>query len=694
METKRNYIFSCIREGLLNISPIILIGAIALLICSFPVTGYQVFINSFAGGLLYKIFNGIYEVTFGVLSLYLTISISIRYSGKSAYRNGNYAGTILASVCVFFILTDAIHAENVQSLGVNGVFTAMVSGLGGSALFVAASRRHQKRMKIDFLGADASFSNAFRQVAPLVETVGLIYLLNMVLTLVSDYSCFQNLYVSSLTSLFSSMGRNAFSGFVYITMVHVLWIFGIHGSNVFQYCADNIFQPAVYENMQMLQNGQVPDQIFSKGFFDISSLMGGSGTSLCLVIALLLFSKRKYNKELATLSIFPGLFNINEPLLFGLPIVLNPILAIPFLMTPLFGFITSSLSMYLGWVPVVVRDVEWTTPIFLSGYLATGSYKGALLQLFNLICGIMIYKPFVQIMDKKQYQNKDLKMHRLVDVLKESENTRIPIRLMQRTDDLGELAKYLGEELDLSIVGEEPIIFYQPQFNEKGICIGVEGLYRWNHEKYGMIYPPLVFQLALEMDVLLKLEENIFKKVIADCSELLDILGEDAKISVNVTGHTVQRKEYGDFLENMAHLYPQYVGNIMIEITEQASIKMDDTFTKKLNRIKKLGFKLAIDDFTMGNTSIQYLQTNAFSMIKLDGALIKDIITNTTSQGITESLAKLSQEFGLMILAEYVEKEEQRKVLEELGCNLYQGTLYSNALALTDLKEFVCKHGE
>ncbi len=684
-------IFPSVREGLLNIAPILLIGAIALLLHTLPIDMYQDFIGSFAGGFLYQMFHWIYQITFGLLSLFLTVSIAIRFCGKTNYKSVNYIGTIFSAVCVFFVMTEAMLPENIVSLGVNGVFTAIVSGLLGPSLFITACKRKRKFLLKESFGIDASFSNAFRMIEPLVETCLLVVIFNKLLELLTGFSCFQNMYLYALKQLFDAMGRNVFSGFFYIIMVHILWLFGIHGSNIFQSVFDNTFQPAVEENMAVLKMGGVPDQIYCKGFFDISSLLGGSGTTLCLIIAILLFSKRKYHRQLATLSILPGMFNINEPLLFGIPIVLNPILAIPFLLTPVFCFITSSLAMYFGWVPVVVRNVEWTTPIFLSGFMATGSVQGVLLQIFNLFCGILIYKPFVELMDNSQYRDKDKKMHRLVEILKESEISRVPVRLMQRTDEVGSLAKCLGEELDVMIDLGEPAIFYQPQFNEKGKCIGAEGLYRWDHDYYGLIYPPVVFQLAQEMGRLIALEEKIFQKVVFDCDELLRILGQDAKISVNVTGYTVQTEEYVQLLEKTAKAYPEYTKHIMIEITEQANIKLGEEFTRKLNRIKALGYRLAIDDFSMGNTSIQYLQTNAFSMIKLDGALTRDIITNTTSQGITESLAKLSQEFGLMILAEFVEEEDQRKILEKLGCNLYQGALYSRAISVKELEEFINK---
>lgn len=122
----------------------------------------------------------------------------------------------------------------------------------------------------------------------------------------------------------------------------------------------------------------------------------------------------------------------------------------------------------------------------------------------------------------------------------------------------------------------------------------------------------------------------------------------------------------------------------MLEITEQASLQIDTELIERLSRIKKMGYRFAIDDFSMGNTSVKYLKSSVFDMIKLDGSLTRDIMTNDRSRGIVKTLAKMAEEFNLQILAEYVETEEQKQMLENMGCYLYQGYLYSPAIPLEE----------
>ena len=154
--------------------------------------------------------------------------------------------------------------------------------------------------------------------------------------------------------------------------------------------------------------------------------------------------------------------------------------------------------------------------------------------------------------------------------------------------------------------------------------------------------------------------------------------------SVNVTGTTIQTEEFETFLKGLTEEYPQYTKNICIEITEQTALKFNNILTERLNRIHAMGYSLAIDDFSMGSTSIKYLQTSVFGLVKLDGALSRDVLTNPRSREIISSITGLTNNFGISVLAEYVENEKQRKALEEIDCHLYQGYLYSPAVPVDE----------
>ncbi|MGL4383455.1 MAG: PTS transporter subunit EIIC, partial [Bacilli bacterium] len=150
------------------------------------------------------------------------------------------------------------------------------------------------------------------------------------------------------------------------------------------------------ENIIAVATGGQPTNIITKVFFDIYVFIGGSGATLGLIIAILLISRRQEYRVAAKIGLSPGLFQINEPVIFGVPIVLNPILLIPFLLTPLVLTTVAYFSTAIGFAGYTQVVIPWTTPPILSAFLATGGSIGATITaLINLALSIIIYLPFV-----------------------------------------------------------------------------------------------------------------------------------------------------------------------------------------------------------------------------------------------------------------------------------------------------------
>lgn len=682
----QNRLLKAIRESMIMIVPVILIGAAALVLRFFPLKAYQGFIHNFAGGNIDRFFEMVNNATFGIMSLYMVVSLSVSYLNKVVEREGNYHGAVFSSLLAFGT-SSGLFSENPDigsALGVKGLFTAMLCAVVASALYCKVQKYVRANVRVYTNGTDDIYYNMIGHILPILTVGVVVALFNMILQLAFGVGSFQELYIHAIESLFAGMQRNTGSAVLYVFLVHFLWFFGIHGGNVLDAVGCNVFEPCLEINAEVLAAGGVPTEIFSKSFFDVFILMGGCGSTLCLVIAILIFEKRRSMRRLAKFAALPSLFNMNELVLFGVPIACNPIMLIPFFLTPLACLFVSTVAMKTGLVPVVSHTVEWTTPILLGGYYATGSVAGAVLQAVNLCVGVLIYKPFIHIMEQQDERDSKEKIKKLVEILRESEETRIPVKLLKLGGDAGTVAKMLSDDLELKLKKKDPDMFYQPQYDYENRCIGAEALLRWNHSIYGMIYPPLIIRLMEEIDVLTEAEEIILEKVLKDMDQIKKYYGENIKISVNITGTTIQKDHYEKFLDSMKEKYPQHIKNIMLEMTEQASLQIDQEFIDRLTRIKKKGYRLAIDDFSMGNTSVKYLQSNVFDMIKLDGSLTKDIGRNERSRSIVKNLANLAREFNIDILAEYVETEQQKELLKEHGCLFYQGYLYSPAVPIDE----------
>lgn len=686
------HLIQAIKGSLVMMVPVIMVGAFAIVLRSLPVAVYQDWLHSFADGAMDKLLEFVNQATFGILSLYMVVSLSICYASKVHELSGNFMGVVFSSLVSFCIASDTF-GENTQIsdvLGTNGLFTAIVTTLFATSMYFWLNKKIKVNIRIYTSGTDEMYFHMIRYILPIM-IIGIVSaLFNLLIYYLFGVRSFQQLYITALNSLFGWAGRSFGTTLLYVFMVHFLWFFGIHGGNVMNTVGTDILEPGLDVNAAALAAGNVPTEIYSKSFVDVFVIMGGCGSTMCLLIAILLFEKKRGMRKLARFATIPSLFNINELLLFGVPLVYNPIMLIPFFLTPIVNLIISTAAMKLGLVPVLTHSVEWTTPVILGGYYATGSVAGAILQVVNLSVGVMIYRPFVLLMRRENMKNSRARMNKLIEILQESEDTRVPVTLIEQEGDAGVVAKFLSDDLEEEVKTGKPQMYFQPQYNSDNQCIGAEALLRWNNPVYGMVYPPLVIKLLEETQLLTQAETGILKTVLEDMEQIRDVYGEHVKISVNVTGDTIQLDEYEAFLGEMTAVYPEYISNIMLEITEQASFQIDEEFTERLTRIKDMGYRLAIDDFSMGNTSVKYLRSNVFDMIKLDGSLIRDIETNDRSRGIVKNMVNMAKEFNIDILAEFVETEEQRALLEKLDCHLYQGYLYSPAVPLETFLEKGC----
>ncbi len=672
-----------IRGGLVSLIPVLLIGAISLTIKEFPIDAYSEFIRSFAGGLIYSLLDAVYGVTFGLLSVYMCMSVAYHYDSERTGTAGSKLACPIVSVATFVIFT-GLGSLNMDTLGPKGMFISILATLSSSALYSFLSIRiKHKRLMTD--GSDAHLNRALETLLPMTLTVAAFALFNGILLLISKGKNIHDLFLISMEKLFSLMGDGFFAGLLFVLLTGILWFFGIHGSDVLEGVSEKIFIPKIDINMELVASGAEASEILTKQFFDLFVLMGGCGSAMCLLIALLIFSKRKSNKNLAGMAALPMVFNINEIMVFGLPIIYNPIMLIPFLLVPVVCYLTSYGALALGIVPMTIAKVEWTTPVILGGFLGTGSVMGSLLQIFNLALGVLIYRPFVKRYDAERIESAKRDYDALVELLKKSEQSREPVVLTELPGAVGAFAKSLALDIEDAIASDELKLYYQPQYDINGKCIGAEALLRYEDSTLGMIYPPLIIELAKEHKMLYRLEEYIFKRAFSD-SEVFVKEHESIKISVNISGNSIQSPEFERLLIELAESH-SFKNPVCIEVTEQTAIEFNKELSERISNLRSCGYTLAIDDFSAGSTSLQYLQENGFDLVKLDGSIVQNCIENPRCKEIASSIVELSHNLGFMVLAEYVSTAQIRDCMAEIGCTMYQGWLFSPAVDFEKIKE-------
>lgn len=672
-----------VRNGLMMLIPVLTVGSLALILRSLPVGAYQRFITGFAEGFLYNMFSFVYNATFGMLSVYMVVCLAYN---TAAHKNGRYAlGAVCAGLSAFLIsvgfLTESFELSSFSAVG---MFTAIICGTAAPALYIHI-RRHLKQTRVFFDGSEPLFNRSISTIIPLALVCLLFALLNTVIDTVFHVSNFWQLFANAVNKLFSAVGLNFFGGLLYILLSSVMWFFGIHGSDVLESVNTHLFEPAMAANIAAAAAGSPPSELFTKTFFDVFVLMGGCGSALSLLLALLIFGRRKSNRSLAKMAAFPMLFNINELMVFGLPIIYNPVMFIPFIAAPLACFLISGAAMYLGWVPLTTVPVEWTTPIILGGYQSTNSVAGSVLQLFNLAVGVLIYAPFVRRLDRSKEEENKKNISLLIEKHKENEAQNREAPLTDEGGIIGAIAKQLVNDLRAAIDSGQLYMYYQPQNNAGGGCVGIEALLRWKHPAFGPIYPPLIIKLADEGGFLEELERYVFIRVREDMIKYLITV----RVSINVTSRSLRKDEFIRFLTEE---FPDATAGgapVCIEITEQSELVTDSAMTETLEGLRRYGFKLAIDDFSMGFTSLKYLQECRFDEVKLDGSLVRDMTVSKNTRNIISSIVYLSESLGFSVLAEFVETSEQQKQLEAIGCREYQGYLFSRPLPPEELTAYI-----
>ncbi|MCI6244169.1 MAG: EAL domain-containing protein [Agathobacter sp.] len=670
-----------LRRALGMMIPLILTGGMALALRNLPIPLFQAMIETGSLHWLYDILTLIYEGTFGLFSVVLVVTISLSYAMELNVAVDYMVMYVIVALSAFGAQVNiGTDYFDIKSLGSVGCFSAILVAYLSCMAYSALRKIRWLILENFTAGMGGICLPAFQTFFPLLIICSSSAVINRIICMAFHVHGSYELINVFLLTVFKGVAKGGgFTlGLLYTVFVHLLWFFGLHGSHILEPVAQN----------DMICNGV---DILSKSFYDVFVSMGGSGTTVCVIIALLMLYRRERSGKLAGLATVTGLFNINEILTFGLPIILNPILFVPFILTPVACYCISYGATAMGLVPVVTHEVVWTAPVLVGGYLATGSIRGTLLQLFCIGVGVLIYIPFLRANQKMETIRAKEQVRILIKELQSKEENIEHPMFLTRGDHIGTTSRLLLHDLKHAVKNRKLHILYQPQVRADGSCIGAEALLRWNHPLYGMIYPPLIIYLAEEGKILPDLEKLIIDEVVAGIARTKENYSGEFKISVNFTAHSLlwDCENYIEQELERNHVEPD---KLWIEITEQDILIKTDLIMKKLNQLKENGHRLLIDDFGMGHTSLLYLQSEIFSVVKLDGSLTRPLLTSETNQKIVSSIVELGNELNVDVIAEYVETREQQKLLEKLGCTCYQGYLYSKPIPLDEFIQYIRKN--
>ena len=349
-----------------------------------------------------NIFSPVLRGSADILAIFIVFLVA-RNLAKTLKADDLLTG--LTAVSVYFIVyPDYVGVDNVNHLttkflGSQGLFVAIIVGLVVGELMSVLSKSEKLEIKMPEQVPPA-VARSFKVLIPIILITLSFSIINFLIKKVAPGGLHEWVY-TVLQSPLTKLGQNVGSVIVLAFICQILWAMGIHGPNTIAAVRDTMFAEAVNSNvLYAAQHGTAwgaPFPVTFNGLFDAFGAYGGSGATLGLVIALILFSKAKDQKSIAKLSLAPGIFNINEMVIFGLPIILNPIYIIPFVLAPIVNIIIGySATCIFKIIPPVAYGVPWTTPGPLIPFLGTGGNVLALLiGVLCLAVSVLIYAPFV-----------------------------------------------------------------------------------------------------------------------------------------------------------------------------------------------------------------------------------------------------------------------------------------------------------
>ncbi|NRT88752.1 PTS sugar transporter subunit IIC [Clostridium beijerinckii] len=403
-----------LKDGILYTLPLTLVGSIFLLLAQLPYQPLNDWLAVTLGAGWTDPLWKAYGATFNIIALMGTIGIAYTYAKNEGYEPLS-AGVI--SFVVFVLTTSSSvitkSGETVGDViptawcGGKGMVTAIIIGLIVGAVYSWFMKRNIT-IKMP-AGVPQGVANSFAALIPgaviIVGATVLYSVFNWGLhtTLIEwIYKVIQ----TPLQGMTDSIGGVLFMGFA----IPFLWWFGVHGSTIVSGVMSSVLTSNTLDNAAIVTSGKELTiangaHIVTQQFLDQFMTVTGAGMTIGLVAAMLAFSKSAQCKQLGKLAIVPAIFNINEPVTFGTPIVMNPFMALPFIITPMLSGIILYFAIATGIVPPFGGVmVPWTTPPVISGLLV-GGVRTAILQFLVLVMSFFIYLPFFKKLDNINYKN-------------------------------------------------------------------------------------------------------------------------------------------------------------------------------------------------------------------------------------------------------------------------------------------------
>ncbi|MBI6550282.1 PTS sugar transporter subunit IIC [Xenorhabdus lircayensis] len=389
-----------IRDGFISAMPFLIIGSIMLIVAN-PPFGAQTS-SSFGQAWLafakthWTTITMPFFMTMGLMSVF--VSIGTAYSLAKSYGLDGLTSALLSLMA--FLLAAAPQVENkmpLDFLGGAGVFTALICAIWSVEL-IRLLKKYNISIRMPSQVPPA-IARSFELLYPVIGILLTVYPISLLLQ--SEFNLLLPAAVMQVFQPLIAVGDTLPAIMLVVLIANLLWFAGIHGDNIVTGLLNPIFMANIAANAALMTQGMTTTQILTAPYWSFYVCIGGSGSTLVLAF-LYLRSRSIHLKTIGKLSVVPAMFNINEPLLFGSPVVMNPTLLIPLLIVPLVNAVLAYGALHLDLVQKMIAIAPWTAPAPIGALIsAAWDYRAFVLVGLLMVVDLLIWYPFFKVYEKQ-----------------------------------------------------------------------------------------------------------------------------------------------------------------------------------------------------------------------------------------------------------------------------------------------------
>ena len=657
-------IIKSIKDGFAGIMPVLLIGAFIFMLVELQIPLYLDAMSGVPGRDWYITFEQIYHGVLGIIPMAIVFSISYTLALNTTQTTSRVLSPLVPSLvgvsCLFIIVVIPGTSNRFIDMSGAGVFLAVTVAVISHFLFFFFYRF---RLAVVRPGASTSYlGQIVLLLEPVLFTILIFGIIRLIFNVTNTFNIptfFYDRIIGFLAGVYNRFNSPLMFVIFFTFFSQLFWFLGLHSGDV-------VLDVYYYAG---------GSEVLCPDFFQLFVFTGGGGV-LALIFAILVV-RWKHAMRPALFSLPIGIANIGMPILYGLPVLFNPLFLIPFIFAPVFSGIIAHMAVSAGMSAAIAPGVVASTmPPGISGWMATGSAMAGVVQIIGLVISTFIYLPFAWAAGSSSEERCDFAIEQLM--------SRDAAPYLARKDDVGVFANSLFEEMEYDLRRRRGFYLeYHPMIDSHNRMLSFEARIRYRHISLGPLPTELVQALVEEGRLDCDLNAFVIEEAFASLQNLREYGFTDLLMTINLSPKHLGKPKTLKMMQDALIKYNINPAMIRIELSAHEVLGPGFDPWTLFDALEPIGLKVIINNFSLQLTHFNNLRRLGVKAIKLSNTLTHDVQYNKLSANVIMDIVSYSK--PMTIIAEEIETKAQRDVLAELGCDIFQGKHFSKPMEAADL---------